>query len=397
MQDKLDAAPEKFETQNVIIVSLTHLIHDTFGAFLAPLLPLLIGKLGISIFQAGVLDIARKVPSLFNPLIGILADKIYVRYFIIIAPVVTTVIMSLLGLSPNYVVLLLLVFVSGIASAFFHVPSPALIKSLSHNQVGRGMSYYMLGGEFARTLGPLVILGAVSVWGLEGTYKLIPFGLLASVILFVRLRNITAEKRENKEEYSGIKETLIQLVPFFLSIAGMIFFRAAMKSALTIYLPTYLTSKGSSLWLAGISLSALQLSGAVGTYFAGILSDKIGRKNVLLYVAIVNPVLMWLLVTLQGVYLIPILIISGFFLFAPGPVLLALVHDIDTKHGSMINGIYMSLDFLFGSLMVLLVGYSADKLGMDLTYKLTAYVSLGSIPFILFLKSTKKTLTSQDR
>lgn len=191
----MEKEKKDFDIKNVVLISLAHLIHDTYSAFLAPILPLLIGKLGISIFQAGLLDISRKVPSLFNPFIGILADKIYVRYFIILAPVVTTLSMSLIGLSPNYIFLLILVFVSGVASAFFHVPSPVLIKSFSHNQVGRGMSFYMLGGEFARTLGPLVILGAVSLWGLEGTYKLIPFGFLASFILYFKLRNITVKKK----------------------------------------------------------------------------------------------------------------------------------------------------------------------------------------------------------
>ena len=381
---------KKFDIKNVILVSLAHLIHDTYSAFLAPILPLLIGKLGISLFQAGLLDISRKIPSLFNPFIGILADKIYVRYFIILAPVFTTLSMSLIGLSPNYIFLLILVFVSGIASAFFHVPSPVLIKSFSHKQVGRGMSFYMLGGEFARTLGPLVILGAVSLWGLEGTYKLIPFGFLASFILYFKLRNITVIKNQNEQINKGKKETLINLLPFFISIGGILFFRMAIKSALTIYLPVYLTSKGLSLWLAGISLSVLQFSGAVGTYFAGSLSDKIGREKVLLYVSIINPLLMILLVSLNGVFLIPILIVSGFFLFASGPVLLALVHDIDTKHSSMVNGMYMTISFVLGSIMTLFVGISADKLGMDLTYKIAAYVSLGAIPFVLFLKAKKK-------
>ena len=134
--------------------------------------------------------------------------------------------MSLLGVSPNYTVLFILVFVSGLASAFFHVPSPVMIKYFSHDQVGKGMSFYMLGGEFARTLGPLVILGAVSLWGLEGTYKLIPFGLLASIILYFRLRNINIVKKHNEKYNSGIRETLIEMLPLFISIAGFIFFRS---------------------------------------------------------------------------------------------------------------------------------------------------------------------------
>ncbi|MCK5077799.1 MAG: MFS transporter [Calditrichia bacterium] len=379
----------KFDFKNVITISFAHLVHDVYSAFLAPILPLLIERLGITIFLAGMLDVARRIPSLLNPFIGIIADKMCVRYFIIITPVITTISMSLLGMSQNYAVLFILVFVSGLASAFFHVPGPVMIKYFSHNRLGKGMSFYMLGGEIARTLGPLVILGAVSLWGLEGTYKLIPFGLFASVIVYLKLRKVTIVRDYDEKQHSGIKKTFVTMLPFFIALTGIIFFRSAMKSALTIYLPTYLTDKGSSLWMAGISLSILQLTGAVGTYFAGTFSDKIGRKKILLIISIINPVLMWLFVNIQGAFTLPILIITGFFLFTTGPVVLALVHDFDSKHMSFINGVYMTINFVFSSVMTLLVGIAADKLGLELTYNITAYVSFLAIPFVFMIKDNK--------
>ncbi|MBC8487572.1 MAG: hypothetical protein H8D45_16200 [Bacteroidetes bacterium] len=80
---------------------------------------------------------------------------------------------------------------------------------------------------------------------------------------------------------------------------------------------------------------------------------------------------------------------TGFFLFASGPVLLALVHDHDTKHMSFINGIYMTISFVLSSVMVLLVGWAADKFGLIFSYKIMAAVAIGSIPFVLSLKSDK--------
>jgi FSR family fosmidomycin resistance protein-like MFS transporter len=377
----------RFEFNNILTISFAHFVHDIYASFLAPILPLLIENLGISIFLAGLLDVIRKLPALINPFIGLVADKICMRYFIIIAPAVTAISMSLVGAAPHYIVLAVLIFMAGVGSTLFHVPAPVMIKHVSHNKIGKGMSFYMLGGELARTLGPLTILGAVSLWGLEGTYRLIPFGLAASVILYFRLHRIEIKKDFEKEKGIGARKTFVGLIPFFISIGGFIFFRAGMKSALTIYLPTYLTSRGETLWLAGGALSLLQFAGAGGTFFAGIISDKIGRKNALLIIAVMNPVLMWLLITSNGVLAVPILIVTGFFLFASGPVLLALVHDRDTEHMSFINGIYMTISFILGSIMVLFVGLAADKFGLDLTYKIAAFVALGSIPFVLSLKN----------
>jgi MFS transporter, FSR family, fosmidomycin resistance protein len=379
---------DKFNFTDVITVSLAHLFHDIYSSFLAPLLPLLIGKLGISVFQAGLLDIIRQIPSLFNPLLGLIADRVSVRYLIIIAPAITSISMSLLGIAPHYIVVAILIFIAGIGSMLFHVPAPVMIKDISARRLGKGMSFYMLGGELARTLGPLVILAAVSLWGLEGTFRLAPFGLIASFILYLRLRKIKVSQKLNKKDSSAIRETLQKFTPFFLSIAGIIFFRAALKAALTIYLPTYLTAKGSSLWIAGASLSILQLAGAAGTFWAGSISDMIGRKKALLIIALANPLLMWLFVNVHGIFTVPILVLNGFFLFGNGPVLLALAHDNDSDHMALINGMYMTISFVLSSIMIMGVGFLSDRIGLDTTYNLTILMALGSIPFIIKLKNT---------
>lgn len=43
----------KFHTPSVLLVSIAHMVHDTYPAFLAPLLPLLHVKLGLSYTMAG--------------------------------------------------------------------------------------------------------------------------------------------------------------------------------------------------------------------------------------------------------------------------------------------------------------------------------------------------------
>ena len=191
---------KKFQFGNVLTLSFAHLSHDIYSAFLAPVLPLLISKLGISLSLAGFLDIARKLPSLFNPFVGLIADRVCVRYFIIVTPAITGIAMSLLGVAPSYPILLILLLVAGISSTLFHVPTPVMIKHVSADQTGKGMSYYMLGGELARTLGPLLITAAISLWGLEGSWRVMPLGIIASFILYFKLRNVSMNKDFQKKK-----------------------------------------------------------------------------------------------------------------------------------------------------------------------------------------------------
>ncbi len=350
------------------------------------MLPLLIVKFGISLSVAGLLDVVRKLPSLFNPFIGLLADKICMKYLVILTPGISAISMSLLGASPSLAVLFILLFVTGISAALFHIPSPVMIKDYAGTKTATGMSFFMFAGELARTIGPLLITGALSIWGLEGSYRVMPIGIIASIVLFFKLKDVSSiNSKNNKKKVKGAKETVKELVPFFLFIAGFQLFRGGMKSALTLYLPTYLIANGESLWIAGISLSVLQLAGVTGTFGAGYISDKIGHRNLLLVTAIANPLVMWAFITSSQILMIPLLIIMGFLLFASGPVILALVQETNTERPAFINSIYMSINFGIGSLMVLIVGILGDKIGLQLTYQICAVLAFASIPFIFIL------------
>ncbi len=380
-----------FQKGKVITISMGHLFHDIYTAFLAPMLPLLISKLGISLSMAGLLDIIRRIPSLFNPVIGLIADKLCVKYLVILTPGITAISMSLLGKSPSYTILFVLLFVTGISSALFHVPSPVMIKHFSGDKVGTGMSFYMFGGEIARTLGPLLITAALSLWGLEGSYRVMPIGIIASIILFLKLKDISPiNNKENNRKQKGTKETIKELIPFFVSIGGFQLFRAGMKAALTLYLPIYLTGKGKSLWMAGVALSILQFSGAVSTFGAGYISDKISHRKTLYITAIASPLIMGAFIISGEILMVPFLILMGFFLFASGPVILALVQETNTERPAFINGIYMTISFSISSLMVLIVGILGDKIGLELTFKICAAFAVLSIPFAFMLPIKQK-------
>ncbi len=372
-----------FNKEKVFTISLAHLSHDTFSSFLAPLLPLLIEKLGITLFMSAFLDIARRVPSLFNPFFGLMAEKKGVKYFVILTPAITAISMSLIGLSASYIMLCLLLIVSGISSAFFHIPSPTMIKEASGNRVGLGMSFFMVGGELARTVGPLLVLSGVSWWGLEGIYRLMPIGILSSIILYIKLKDFDIDRPIKKSKNRGdVKKLLKEYYPFFIAIGFLIMAQSGMKSALSFYLPVYLVHQGESLWYAGISLSILQFFGVLGTFLSGNFSDKIGRKNMLLIASFASILFMGLFIWSGNIIILALL---GLSVFATNPVLLALVQDSSSNMPTFMNSIYMSINFGVSSFMVFVIGYLGDSYGLKTTYIVSALIALIAIPMIFIL------------
>jgi FSR family fosmidomycin resistance protein-like MFS transporter len=387
------AAASGFHTSGVLLISLCHFIHDVYSSFLAPLLPLLIEKLSMSLARAGLLTTVMQLPSLLNPLIGVWADRISVRWFIILAPATTAIPMSLLGLAPSYGVLLIIVFITGISTAIFHVPSPVIIAKLSGNFKGRGMSFFMTGGELARSLGPMVAVGAVSWLGLEGYYPVMVFGVLASAWLYLQFKDVPIATGQGSK--TTVKGTWREMRFILLPLAGILVARGFMHASLITFLPTFIKLQTGDLWLAGISLTMVEAAGVVGVLAAGFLSDTFGRRQVLLVSLIGAPLLLAGFVWMDGWPRYVVLAATGFTLLSTSPVMMALVQEHSVSSPAAANGIYMMVSFMARSAVVVIVGFIGDHIGLYTTYLLSAALGLLGIPFILLLPRGK--VTRQDR
>ena len=388
MQDNQPRQNNKaFQQGSVLLLSLCHFVHDIYSSFLAPLLPFIIEKFSLSLTQAGLLSTVMQVPALLNPLIGKLADRVSVRYFIILAPAMTAIPMSLLAVAPNYVVLLVLLFVAGISVSLFHVPAPVMVYRVSGGKTGRGMSFYMTGGEFARTLGPLAIIGAVSVLGFDGYYPVMTVGILASLLMYYKFKDIPITS--SSPEKPSIRRTMRELKSLLIPLSAIVIVSGFMHASLSAFLPLYVMQETADVWLSGISLSLFEASGVAGILAMGSFSDRFGRKNILLFSTAISPLTLLAFILSPEWLKFPALIVTGFTLLSTTPVMLAMIQETSADGSSSANGVFMMISFLARSAVVALVGFTADHVGLERTYILSAVLGLLGIPFIFMLPGKK--------
>ena len=378
---------KRFLPGSVLLLSGAHFFHDLYSNFLAPVLPVIIESLGISYTQAGLLSAFHRFPSLLNPLIGNIASRKNPVLIIAASISVSSAVMCFITSAPTYTVLAILILTMGISSCFFHVPSPVLIRKYSGEMTGTGMSFYMLGGEFARSMGPIAVLAAISLWGRNRVYFLLPAAFIYSIVLILMLyknsaKNETTEKHYEESFFTVLKDMKI----FFISTAMILLARTSISSVLYTYLPSYLTDKGLSLWFSGISLSVLQLAGAAGVMFSGFISDRIGRNKTLLISTIVSPLFMLTFTMTGGTTAIILLIITGFSGFASYPVLLAYVQEQSGKNPTVCSSIFMTIDFLIVTFTITAAGFLGDNLGLQTSFIISGFVSFCGFPFVLLLK-----------
>lgn len=379
------APPAVFQTRQVATISVTHWIHDTYTAFLPPLLPEFIEKLNLSLAQAGALSVFLQLPSLLQPLIGHLGDRLDLRWLVVLAPALTAVTMSLLGIAPNYALLALLLATAGASSAAFHAVVPVLVGRFSGKRLGFSMGLWMVGGELGRAFGPVIVVSGVKLLGLEGTPWLMVAGLLATVLIAGRLRDLPVTVMPRSHAATNWGATWRVLRRLLAPLVGFMVIRSFVLAALTTYLPTYLTLTGADLWLAGAALTILEVAGVVGAFLSGALSDRLGRRRMLILAVFCTSALMFVFLESRGWLQFLLLLGMGFFAISITPVVMALVQENAPQNRAFINGIYMALNFAIRSLIIVVVGMLGDWLGMRMAFILSAGLALLAIPFAYWM------------
>ncbi len=366
-----------FQTTKVLTLSGGHFTHDLYSAFLPPLLPLLVENLSLSMTLAGLLTVVFRVPSLVNPFMGLYTDRFNLRPLFVLCPLVTACCMVLLGAASSYFWLCCLMFLAGVSSAVLHVSGPVLVTCVAGDKLGRGMSMWMMAGEIARSLGPLLCVGGIALFGLQSLWPLSLLALLATFLLCRFSAGMTTLSEAREKSWRAAWQSLR---PVVAPLAGLLLARAFILNGLSNYLPVYMVGQGSTIFMGGAALTVLELAGTAGTFLGGSSSDRLGRKPVLLFSLAVSPFLLLLFVFSSGMARVLLLVLLGLITFACSPVLLALTQEFSGGHRGAANGIYMGLNFVITALVLLFMGWLADRVGFQTTFLVSAGLAFLAMP-----------------
>ena len=376
---------DDFQTAEVITVAGAHGAHDTYFSFLPTILPLLIEKFSLSTAQAGFLTAFSQIPNLLQPLIGLLADRKNLKMLVVLAPALSGCLITLMGVAPNYGTVALLLLLAGFSTAGFHAIAPGMVGAHSGRKVGRGMGFFMVGGELGFSIGPLLVVATIGYLTLRGLPWLMVLGLLASFILFFRLRQVSTVRLIENKSSLPVRQVLAELPPLLLPIISTVFITGFLTANVVNYLPTFMAREGAAFSLAGASLSVVEISATVGVLLMGFVSDRLGHRNVAILGIVASVVFSLGFLWTKGWLQILMLVGVGLTIFVPNPAFLAILQTRFQYNRSLVNGMYMSSSFILRSLAVVIVGFLADHYGMRPVFAWSAAASLLAVPLMLLL------------
>jgi MFS transporter, FSR family, fosmidomycin resistance protein len=376
---------DDFHTQEIITLAAAHGAHDTYFAYLPTILPLLIKNLALNTTQAGLLSACAQIPNLIQPFIGHLADRKNLKLLVILAPTISGILVSLVGITPSFGMAAILLLLAGFSTAAFHAIAPAMVSARSGEKVGRGMGFFMVGGEMGFGIGPLIIVAAIGILTIRGMPWLMTLGMLASIILWFKLKHVTTVRPVEEEAGLPVKETLMQLRSLMLPIMVIIFLTGFLMAFFVNYLPTFLSMEGVPFSLAGLSLTVVELSATMGVFLMGLFSDRFGQRNIALIGTLFSVAFGYGFLTVHGWLRVVMLVGVGLSAFVSNPAFLAMIQPRFTHNRALANGVYMSTSFVLRSVVVIIIGALSDQFGMRPVFYAGLGLSVLAVPFIFML------------
>ncbi len=360
-----------------------HLLNDGFAGFLAPLLPLLIERLDLSFAMAGLLGTTLiLMNSLLQPGLGHMVDRVQRPWLVIIGPLLTVTAMSLIGRADNYLLLIIIMMIAGLGTALFHPAAASLVAVGNHKRRGLMMAFFSSGGTFGGALAPIVIISYTQVFDLGSTPWLLFPGLALLIAVALPLRRILPDPVRRSHE----RFRLGHLPRRFFLLWSVIVLRAVNAAAFASFLAVLVTLRGGSTMAGGASISVFLLTGAVGGLFAGNLSDRWGRKAVLLGSMLLATPLYLLFLHGPLETLLPAIAGAGLFALSATPVGVVAAQECLPGRTGLVSGLVMGLAWGMSGLALTPIGWLADSFGLITVMTFVAVLPLVAASLMLFYK-----------
>jgi MFS transporter, FSR family, fosmidomycin resistance protein len=371
----------------------THFVVDCYGNMFAPLLPLLIPQLNLSLKTVGVLAMCYQLASSVSQLgFGTLADRWRPRVLLMGGPILSVVVLSALGTSTSTTMLATLLLVGGLGGAAFHPPAAALVHNVSGGRKGLAMSTHISGGSLGFALAPLVFAPAIVYLGRSWAWLVAIPGLLALTYTLRLIRRVDIPRKHTAEGWSHLRPYAKPLSLLYMIVV----LRTLTANSLSVFLPVLLTRQGMHVTEASAAVSLYLFVSTVGGFLGGPMSDRYGARRVIMWslIAAVPFLLVGQLAT--GWTLTLLIAVGGFLLQSTLPVNVTFGQQIAPVSAATVSSLMMGFAWGVGSLLAPVVGVLGDRLGLNVALSMTAVVPLFAALFALPLPRTVPAHTTSE-
>lgn len=354
-------------------IASTHLVVDAYTNIYAPLLPLLIPHMRLSLATAGALAMCFQMANSVSQLgFGALADRWRPRVLVVGGPLLAVVVLSAVGLATSPLMLGAILVLGGLGGAAFHPPAAALVYRLADHRKGLAMSAHISGGSLGFSAAPLLFAPFIAWAGLHWSPLIMIPGLIA---LSWTLRQVPPMELPPAHEHSTLATLRPAAVPLTL-LYFTIVLRTATSYGFMTFAPTLLTRQGFTIGEASAAVSTYLFTSGIGGFVGGPLSDRLGPRRVILWTLIAAVPFMAAAPSMSPLGFTAMLAIGGLLLQSTLPISVTFAQTFVKGGAATVSSLMMGFAWGMGSLAVPLIGAGADRFGIEATLEVLAFVPL---------------------
>lgn len=358
----------------VLVLAGTHFLVDGFSNIYAPLLPLLIPHLNLSLAAAGTLQMLFQLANSVTQLgFGQLADRWRPRLLLVVGPIVTLTGLTLIGLASGFWTLALILMMGGLGAAAFHPPAAALVHRSGGEKKGLAMSVHITGGSLGFALGPLVFAPFAGRYGLSATPLLMIPALLILVPLVLNIPRI--ERLQERHEVGGFRELRPYAKPLTL-LYLIVVLRTLAATSFSTFMPVMLTRQGLSLGQAGAAAGIYLFTSSAGGFLGGTLADRWGSRKVIMWSLAASVPFLATAPLLQGWAFVVVVSLGGLLMQSTLPVNVTFAQTIAPISAATVSSLMLGFAFGTAGMNIPFVGMLADRVGIEHTLVAMAFIPL---------------------
>jgi FSR family fosmidomycin resistance protein-like MFS transporter len=367
-----------------MLMAAAHFMVDAYGNIYAPLLPLLIPRLDLSLATAGTLTMLYQLAASVSQVgFGRLADSWRPGVLVTVGPIVSISLLSLVGLSTSTTMLAVILFAGGLGGAAFHPPAAALAHRLGGTRPGLAMSVHITGGTLGFSMGPLIFAPFAERFGLGWTPLLALPGLLM-VALFLRRVPPFPQHHGGRGSFSSLRPYAHPLGLLYIIVV----LRTLTALSFATFVPVMMTERGFSVGEAGGAVALYLFASGVGGFFGGPAADRFGARRVIAWSLVLSTPFLIVAPLVSGWLFVLLLAAGGMFLQSTLPVNVVFAQALAPVSAATVSSLMMGFAWGTGGLSIPFVGMIADRVGIAPTLAGTALVPLLAAAFTLPLPST---------
>jgi len=360
---------------------MTHGMNHFHQLLLPVLLPLITVEYGLSNFVVGVLLSCFSFSySLLQTPVGFFSKRFGRKNLLALGLVVTSFSFLIMGFVENVVVLALLFVLAGAGGSTYHPNGMPLISELFKEKRGQASGFHQTGGSLGSFVGPLVT-GFVVVT-LSWRQALVALSVPGFVLALILWRFLLEPKSSSdNEEKTEARRGLYRPVLFLIGAAAI--YTVGLRGVNSFANQYFRFGRGiANLGEASFLFSMLQVAGLFSGPFCGRLSDRFGRRAVLItLIALQSTSLYSMLAAPLGLLIVPCLFF-GFASFGMLTITDAYLTDITPReYLETVFGFHYTVSFTVGAVVPPILGLIVDFSGFDLGFAILGLiVPLGIIP-----------------